>query len=220
MRASTLLFLATVVISAGFAIVAAQREDRQGVYLFKPLTTLIILLGAAWLIQPAPPFYRWFVVAGLACSLVGDVVLMRPGDRLQAGLGAFLLAQIAYLVAFSYGSPVALRQVPWLLPFVAFAAVVLADRWTAAARLRIPMIIYSAVICAMAWRAVMRGQSALVPRQTFVLGAIGACAFVLSEGIVALRRFGRPFPGAHAIELATYWTAQSLIALSVRGTMT
>ncbi len=219
MRASTLLFLATVAVSAGFAVVAAQRGDRQGVYLFKPLTTLIILLGAAWLIQPAPPFYRWLVVSGLLFSLAGDVILMLPGDRLLAGLGAFLLAQVAYLVAFSYGNPVALRQVPWLLPFAAFAALVLADRWTAAGRLRIPMIIYAAVICTMAWRAVMRGQAIVIPRQTAILAAVGACLFVLSEGIVALRRFGRPFPGAQAIELGTYWAAQTLIALSVRGTM-
>lgn len=144
---------------------------------------------------------------------------MLPRDRFAAGLGAFLLGQIAYLVAFSYGNPVALRQVVWLLPFLAFAAVVLADRWSAIGRLKVPVLIYAAVLCAMAWRAVMRDQSVIIPKQTAVYGALGACLFVLSDGIVTLRRFGRAFRAAESLELATYWAAQFLIAVSVRGTI-
>jgi uncharacterized membrane protein YhhN len=208
-----------VAVSATFAIIAARRGDRPGVYLFKPLTTFIILLGAAWLIQPSPPFYRALVVAGLACSLAGDILLMLPADRFLAGLVAFLFAHLAYLVAFSYGTPVTARQLVWLLPFAAFAAVVLADRWSAAGKLKIPMVIYAAVICTMVWRAAMRGQAVVIPRQTFLFALFGACLFLVSDAIVLLRRFGRPFPAAQTLELATYWAAQSLIALSVRGTI-
>lgn len=206
-------------LSATFAIVAAHRNDRDGVYLFKPLTTLIILVGAAWLIQPAPPFYRALVIAGLACSLVGDVALMLPNDRFLAGLAAFLLAHIAYLVAFSYGNPVTVRQLVWLLPFIAFAAAVVAHRWAALGSLKVPVLIYAAVICTMAWRAAMRGQAMVIPRQTFLLALFGACLFLVSDAIVLLRRFGRPFPAAQSLELSTYWAAQFLIALSVRATM-
>jgi uncharacterized membrane protein YhhN len=208
-----------VAVSAAFAIVASHRNDRQGVYLFKPLTTLIILIGAAWLIQPAPPFYRALVIAGLACSLGGDVFLMLPQDRFPAGLVAFLLAHLAYLVAFSYGNPVAARQLVWLLPFVAFAAAVVANRWAAVGSLKVPVLVYAAVICTMAWRAAMRGQTPVIPRQTYVCALLGACLFLVSDAIVLLRRFGRPFPAAQSLELSTYWAAQVLIALSVRGTL-
>jgi uncharacterized membrane protein YhhN len=213
------MFAGAVLVSAAFAIVAARRSDRQGVYLFKPLTTFIILIGAAWLIGPAPPLYRGLVVVGLGCSLGGDILLMLPGERLAGGIAAFLLAHLSYVAAFSLANPVTLAQVVWLLPFVVFCGAVLADRWGALGRLKIPVVIYTAVICTMAWRAAMRGQSVAIPRQTFLFGVVGACLFVASDTILVLRRFGRLFPGVQPLELATYWAAQFLIAMSVRGTM-
>jgi len=208
-----------VAVSATCAIVAAQRDDRPGFYLFKPLTTLIILVGAAWLIRPAPAPYRALVVVGLAFSLGGDILLMLPGGRMTGGVAAFLGAQLAYIAAFSLGNPVTLPQLPWLVPFVAFGGAVVADRWRALGKLRIPFVVYGLAVCAMAWRAAMRGQSPLIPRQTFLCGAVGACLFLVSDGVVALRRFGRSFPAAQPVELSTYWAAQFLIALSVQATI-
>jgi uncharacterized membrane protein YhhN len=209
-----------VAVSAAFAIVAAHRGDRQGVYLFKPLTTLIILVGAAFLIRPAPPLYRALIVVGLGCSLGGDILLMLPGERLIAGIVAFLLAHLAYVAAFSLANPVTARQLVWLLPFLVFSAVVLADRWRTFGRLKVPLVVYAIVISTMAWRAAMRSQAVVIPRQTFLFGALGAGLFVVSDALVVLRRFGRALPGGQSLELAAYWAAQCLIALSLRGTMT
>jgi uncharacterized membrane protein YhhN len=215
MRPSTVLWLSSVAVAAGFAMVAAARNDRSGYCLFKPLTTFIILLGAAWLIRPAAPVYRSVIVLGLALSLAGDVLLL-PARGFLAGLAAFLLAHVAYLYAFSLGSPVQARQLWWLLPFLAAGAGVLAALWRRLGAYRGPAVLYLATIAAMAWRAAMRGWAPTVPRSSFVLGLVGACLFMASDAVVALRRFGRPFPGAHSLELATYWAAQTLIALSVR----
>ncbi len=159
------------------------------------------------------------MVVGLGCSLGGDILLMLPGDRMRGGVAAFLLTHLAYLAAFSLANPVAMAQVVWLLPFVAICSAVLADRWGALGRLRVPLVVYTAVICTMAWRAAMRGQAAFIPRQTFLFGVAGACLFVASDVLLVLRRFGRPFAAAQPLELATYWAAQSLIALSVRATV-
>ena len=206
-------------VSAACAIVAAHRGDRPGFYFFKPLTTVIILIGAAWLIRPAPSLYRTLIVVGLGCSLGGDILLMLPGDRMASGVAAFLLTHLSYLGAFSLANPVASTQFVWLLPFVVFCGAILADRWGALGKLKVPLVIYTAVICTMAWRAAMRGQAIVIPRQTFLLGAVGACLFVVSDAILVLRRFGRPVPGAQSFELGTYWIAQFLIAMSVRGTI-
>lgn len=219
LRASTLLLLATVAVSAAFAIVAAVREDRPGVYLFKPLTTLLILVAAAFLIRPAPPLYHALIVVGLGCSLGGDILLMLPGQRMIAGSAAFLLALLGYGAAFSLANPVKIGQLVWLLPFLVFCGAVVADRWKVLGRLRLPLVVYALVLAAMAWRAVMRGQSVVIPRQTFVFGALGACLFVVSDALLVLRRFGRLAPASQAAELAVYWAAQFLIAISVRGTM-
>jgi uncharacterized membrane protein YhhN len=216
MKLSTLLWLASVAVSAGCAIVAAARDDRAGYALFKPLTTLIVLIGAAWLVRPAPSLYRGVIVLGLALSLAGDILLLRPASRFLAGVTAFLLAHLAYAAAFSIGSPVAADQLVWLPPFVALGAVVLAPLWRRLGRHRLPLAIYVAAIAAMAWRAAMRGRAPTVPRASFLLALAGAVLFLISDGIVATRRFGRAFPGAQPVELATYWAAQTLLAMSVR----
>ena len=218
-RPSTLLLLATVAISATFAIVAFRRGDRQGVYLFKPLTTLIILIGAAWLIRPAPPLYRALVIVGLGCSLGGDILLMLPAEPMTAGVMAFLLAQLSYVAAFSVANPVTVAQLVWLLPFAVFCGALVWDRWGVLGHMKVPLIIYAAALATMAWRAAMRGQSVVIPRQTFLFGVAGACLFVVSDAILVLRRFGRRVPAAQSLELGTYWLAQFLIAMSVRGTI-
>jgi len=216
-RPSTLLFVAATAISAAFAIVAAARHDRQGYYLFKPLTTFIILLGAAWLVQPGGQPYRSLVVLGVALSLAGDVLLVLPANRFALGLAAFLLAHVAYIAAFSTGSPLAVSQLAWLVPFLAASVAITAYVWSGLGKLRAPVLLYVATISVMVWRAAMRGQAAAVPRASFLLALLGACLFVTSDAILVIRRFRRPFRTAHALELAAYWAAQVLIALSVRA---
>jgi uncharacterized membrane protein YhhN len=215
---STMLFLAAVALSAGLALVAAARDDRPGFTLFKPVTTLIILLGAAWLVQPGGQPYRGLIVLGLALSLAGDILLVLPSRRFAAGLGAFLLAHVAYIAAFSVGSPLAGRQLASLPPFLALGAALTALVWNGLGRLRVPVLIYAATISVMAWRAAVRGQGFAVPLGgSYVLALCGACLYFASDSVLAIRRFRRPFPAAHSIELAAYWLAQLLIALSVRS---
>jgi len=213
-RPSTLLFVAAVALSAGFAIVAAVRDDRPGYTFFKPLTTLIILLGAAWLVQPGDQPYRGLVVAALALSVAGDLLLVLPADRLLPGLLAFLLAHVAYIAAFSVDAPFAPRQLPWLVPWVVVTGGVVAFTWRGLGRHRVPVLGYVAVVCVMAWRAAMRGQAA-VPRASYGLALLGAGLFVASDMVLAIRRFRHPSRVTHGLELGAYWTAQTLIALSI-----
>jgi len=48
-----LLAVLSVAVSAACAMVAAYRGDRHGLYLFKPLTTVIIIVATLWLFAPA-----------------------------------------------------------------------------------------------------------------------------------------------------------------------
>ncbi len=217
MPLSAALFVLTVAVSGGFAIAAAVRDDRSGTYLFKPLTTAVVLLGAAFLARPASEPYRALVVLGLALSLVGDVLLMLPRDRFVAALGAFLLAHVAYIAAFSSGNPPAAAQLAALLPFAAICGAVVLVVWRGLGPLRAPVIVYAATIAVMAWRAAARGQVAGVSQQSFLLAFAGACLFVLADAVLAVRRFRHPSRLAHAVELGAYWAAQTLIALSVRS---
>lgn len=166
--------------------------------------------------QPGGQPYRGLVVLALAASLAGDVLLVLPGDRFAAGLGAFLLAHVVYIAAFTLGVPFAPPQLVALVPWILVCGGATAFAWRGLGRHRAAVACYTAVIAAMGWRAAMRGQSLAVPRASFLLALAGASLFVVSDVVLAIRRFRFAFRGAHELELAAYWAAQLLIALSIR----
>ena len=59
----------------------------------------LLVLALAWRQPGAVGRYRHWIVIGLALSTAGDVFLMLPFEGFAFGLGSFLLAHLAYLVA-------------------------------------------------------------------------------------------------------------------------
>ena len=207
-----LVLSVAVAVSAALTIRAASRGPRAQVYLFKPLTTALILALALAAPGPVIPRYRAALAVGLVFSLAGDVFLMLPADRFVAGLASFLAAHLAYLVAFA-GHP-APPGVAWLflLPYLAVAAVMLPLLWPRLGRLRGPVLLYMAALLAMAWQAAARATTLGEPAAW--LAAAGAALFVVSDAALALDRFRAPWAAAQKVVLATYYAAQWLIALS------
>ncbi len=79
--------------------------------------------------------------------------------------------------------------------------------------MKIPIIIYIIVIMIMVWMAIGRYHS--LPTLGTSLAAIGAVLFMISDATLALNKFRKPFFSAELIVLATYFTAQWLLAVSV-----
>ncbi len=195
------------------AAVAAHAFDRRPlVYVFKPLSTgLLVLLVATGSSGPLPA-YAVAVLAGLTFSLLGDVLLMLPSDNFRSGLVAFLAAHACYVLAFGHDSPMAAPP----LPFAAWLAVgcaVLPALWTGIPRrLRPAVLAYVALLLVMAGQAASRAAHL---RTGAALGAaLGAGLFVLSDFLLAWNRFRTPLPAAQVLIHATYFPAQWLIALS------
>jgi uncharacterized membrane protein YhhN len=215
------LYIAVLAIaaSASFAIAAAWRRDRRGIFLFKPLTTILIIVATLWLFAPAMRRYQEVVLLGLALSLAGDVFLMLPGNKFLWGLASFLCAHVAYVWAFTLGVGFAPARLVWLAPFAFFGLMVVVFLWRGlhGAVLRGAVVAYVAVIVVMAWRAAVRAQSPVVPYPSAVTALAGACLFLASDSILAIDRFRRPFRLAQPVVFATYWAAQLLIGLSVRA---
>lgn len=205
--------VAAISVLALLAIIAAARGWRRGVYVLKPLTTLLIIGFAAHL-PSTLPFYKPLMMAGLCFSLAGDVLLMLPRDRFVAGLVAFLAAHLVYIGAFTGGGAV-FRVTAWVIvPFLAYAAVLLRILLPHVPRaLRPAVIVYAAALLVMAWQAAERGAAG-VPGG--MVAAIGGVLFVISDSALALDRFRRPVRGAEPLVLTTYWAAQTLIVLSIR----
>ena len=203
---------ASAAIAAALHVRAEYRGARRQVYFFKPLTVLCIIAVALIIPAAAGGRYRAAVLAGLACSIAGDVFLMLPGDRFLAGVASFLLAHLAYLVAFTTGVPFGASPL-LLLPFAAVGAAMLRLLWPRLGSMRGPVVVYLAVIVAMAWQAASR--AATLGTSAAFLAAAGATLFLISDAALALNRFHRPVRAAQAVILPTYYAAQLLIAWSV-----
>ncbi len=201
---------ALVVLSAGITILAQHRESARLEYVFKPLTTVLIIVVALVRNDPLAR-YQTFVLLGLLASLAGDVLLMFPRWFVQ-GLTAFLLAHLCYIGAFTVASTG--QTTLWYgVPFVVFGVLMLRRLWPYLGNMRTPVLAYVAVILIMAWQAANRW---LETRDTAgMLALIGAYLFVASDSVLAFDRFRSPIRGAPFWILSTYYAAQLLIALSV-----
>ena len=208
---------AAAVSAALLAIAGNLLAQPLLVWVFKPATTLLIIAWAWPRGADAPAVRRW-VRAGLWCSLAGDVFLMWPQGFLP-GLVSFLLAHLAYIVAFTRSVRLAARWQPFAL-YAAIAALLLAQLWPGVpAPLRLPVVAYVACLASMAAQAgvvwlAARGSPGEAPARQ---AAIGGLLFMSSDALLAFNKFDAPLPLASLWILATYWSAQALIARSLRA---
>ena len=206
------LLLAAAAATATLAIVSAPWAlALPGLnFVFKPLTTLLLIV-LAWPRGRGQPLRRRWILAGLACSLAGDVALLWPQQGFLPGLLSFLLAHLAYLAAFTRVQPLAARRRPFLV-YAAVAASVLAALWPGLpSGLRLPVVGY--VLCL----ATMAAQAAVLWRAAPDDGAgrrlaLGGALFVTSDALLATDRFALALPWASLWILASYWLAQACIA--------
>jgi uncharacterized membrane protein YhhN len=198
--------------TAWFHIRAEYSGKRRQVYVFKPLTTSLVVLFALLLSPPVDQTYKMFIVAGLCFSLAGDVFLMLPGDRFVAGLVSFLLAHVAYIGGFVYLGGF---QSDWvsLIIYSVYGAAMMSLLWGSLGALRVPVLIYMVVILVMGWQALALWRA--YPSTQTLVTAAGAALFVVSDSALAWDRFRWSFHSARALVLSTYYTAQILLALSV-----
>jgi uncharacterized membrane protein YhhN len=179
-------------------------------FLFKPLTTVLII-AMAWPRGRETPALRRWVLAGLVLSLAGDVALMWPHEGFLPGLVSFLLAHLAYLVAFTRVQRLGARWEPFVV-YAGVAGVVLALLWPGVpGALRVPVVAYVLCLGAMAAQAAVLWRAAPHDPAARRL-AIGGALFLASDALLATNRFAGPLPLASLWVLATYWTAQACIA--------
>lgn len=189
-------------------------------YLVKPATMAALL---AFMIQNGglAGGLLWFTL-GLAFSLAGVVFLMLPKDRFIAGLVAFLLAHVAYIIGFKPrlpSEPTALLITLGLAAIVALVSTQIYRRIAAGLRakgkqrLQAPVLVYTLVISVMLVCAMLT----LLSNRWYPLHALavslGAALFYLSDTVLAWNRFVRPFRYGRLINTSTYHLGQLLIAL-------
>ena len=199
-------------VSAILHIRAEYRGDRRSVYLFKPLTMISIILIALQAQSRVTSFYKYMIIAGLLCSLLGDIFLMLPSDRFISGLLSFLLAHLFYIAALTSGQT-SLYALRYAIPFLVYGALMLWILFPHLGKMRLPVVIYMLVILIMSWQALSRWMG--TEQAGSALAFFGALLFTASDSILALNRFRGRIRHAQFYILSNYFTAQWLIALSI-----
>ena len=202
------------VLPACFALVdwyAVARGDRRMEVWAKPLVLSSLIVAAVVLGATETAAGTW-LLAALVFGLLGDVALLSDSlPRFRAGVLAFLVGHLAYLVCFA---ALGLTVPAWSWAGLAVLAVALwatrdvvpATHRLGGRALSVPVAVYSVVIGAMLLFAWFTG----VP-----LVALGATVFVVSDATLSINRFVRPIPRAHLILMVTYHVGQALIVAGV-----
>lgn len=151
------------------------------------------------------------MLMALVFSWLGDMMLAGKSSGLfKAGLASFMLTHILYLLVFiSSGNNFILRRSYILIILLIYGALLTVYLYNRLGRMKIPVIVYSTVIIAMLAGAVNRYNA--VPPASFKLVLAGAILFVLSDSVLAINKFRRPFRLYQLVVMLTYVTAQFLI---------
>lgn len=151
------------------------------------------------------------IAAGLVLSALGDTLLEASPALFLPGLVAFLLAHVAYVIAYlGRTSQLHLKR---LVPVALFSAAAFHLLEPHLGAMRGPVIAYVVVISMMLWRAMAQiGNDGL----RAWLATIGAWLFALSDLMVAWSRFVDPEAGLQVPLMLLYWAGQTAIASSTR----
>jgi uncharacterized membrane protein YhhN len=198
---------------ATLALVGASTAGwRPGVWLAKPVAAAAYV-GVALSLGALATGYGRLVLVALCLSWLGDVLLI-PRERprpFQAGILSFLLAHVAFALAF-FGRGLSLAPLAIALAAAGLFA------WAALRWLRphvppdfqIPVIAYVGVICTM---LVAAFTAFVVTGDTRIL--LGAVMFAISDLSVARDRFVTKSWLNEAWGLPLYFAAQLVLASSV-----
>jgi uncharacterized membrane protein YhhN len=188
-RAALLAFLALAAVDWVAVVVRARRVE----WAAKPAALAALIVHAA-----AGGQASGWLLAALVLSLAGDVLLMLPANLFAPGLGAFLLAHLAYVGAFT--APTGSR-LAWLAAVLLVTAPLALRIVGAVPRpaLRAAVGVYVLTIATMVGSALASGRP---------VAALGAALFLASDSLIAWNRFVRPLAWAPAAIMVTYHLGQ------------
>lgn len=206
-------------------VVAEYRQERPlriGAKLVASIAFVLIGLDAFRTgHDPARVHFGQMIALGLVLGAVGDACLLGRGKRpFLAGLVAFLLGHLAYVVAAGY----LLAPTRWISSAGVAAALALGGGvavvvwlWPRLGSLRVPVLVYVLTIVAMVIAAIAVARAGALPAPHHVLFAAGAVLFFVSDVAVARERFVVRAFANKAWGLPAYYAGQLLIAWSVVG---
>ncbi len=207
------IWLILALFAASLQVIAVQKNKKKLEFFSKPTVMVCLLI---WLYASTGlrgnPF--WFGL-GILLSLVGDVVLISPSDRMFVlGLIAFLFTHIFYIIGFK---DELLSFTAWsfvLIFFIYLNGLRLLRRIVGTMRAKQlnslvnPVILYSLVISLMLFAALSTIFDPVWKTRAAFFVSVGAFLFYLSDLILAWNKFVAPVKNGHILNIVMYYLGQ------------
>lgn len=186
-------------------------EEPLAIKIFLKIIPMILILFYAY-IKSAERMnrYQLLVLLGLFFCMLGDGLLI----WFIVGLSAFLIGHLFYISAFLNNWRFSWLRLASILPIAAYSIwigreIVLSLVAKGESSLIFPVICYIIVISLMGWTAIMTGNVPTI---------IGGLLFVISDSLLSWNLFIEDITFSGPMIMLTYYTAQYLIATSIRPT--
>ena len=206
------IVLSIACLLAASALVVAESRNLSAVRRVAKLAASTAFVLVALSLGAAASTYGQLVLLALVLSWIGDAFLLSERSAaFLSGLGAFLLAHVAYSVAFATG---ALGTSVLFVSLICAAVIGLVTlrwlwRWLDAAN-KVAVAAYVGTIVVMCALAIAHSAASRL-----WLAAVGAVAFAASDISVARDRFVVAEFLNRAWGLPVYYAAQLLLAWSI-----
>ncbi|MCF4166499.1 lysoplasmalogenase [Zavarzinia compransoris] len=177
-----------------------------------PVGALALLTAVS---LPGGSLIGLLLVAALAFSTLGDIFLALRDEKkwFVFGLGAFLIAHLAYIAIFAYvlshfGLRLDMARLIGVAVVIGAAGMLHGQLKGGFGEMAGPVALYMTVIVVMVVGALL-----LPPPSMLVV--IGALLFMGSDAMIAVAKFGKPFGGVHHLIWGTYYAAQYLLMAGI-----
>jgi uncharacterized membrane protein YhhN len=197
--------------------VAVEKNWKILIYITKPATMLALIAWMVFEVKVSGPLVLFAL--GLFFGMVGDICLMLPREQFIAGLVAFLLGHVCYIIGFNFEAPPITIVTIAMVVVVALVALLIIRPVRAGLlakgqkALLQPVEIYAGVISLMLLSALVTLVRPEWEKTAAVFACLGAASFFLSDMMLAWNKFVTPFSRASLKVIVTYHLGQILIAL-------
>jgi len=221
--------LALTVLAAALDWFAVARGWRRVEVIAKPVVMVLLFLWV-WFATGLQGAMLYFGL-GILFSLAGDIFLLVPARALRpssgqtwflAGLAAFLLAHVSYIIGFNLTPPGTDLFGALTAILVAVLMARLYRRIAAGlvasgqGHLRLPVLVYTFAIALMLVSALLTLYRPDWLPIASLLAASGAGLFVASDAVLAQDRFVTPVKNGRLIVMVLYHLGQILLIVGVK----
>jgi len=204
--------LILLIIFFSLAHIFVDYKFKEFIFITKPVPMILIIILCITTEAKISNDFKYLILLGLIFSLTGDIFLMLKSDQFTKGLFSFLIAHLFYISAIIFTSGFHFSFLMFSISFIYLILIILVIV-PKSESIKLYTVIYSFIIIFLLWQSYERME--YLESAISTLFATGIFLFTISDTILAYNKFVMRFPSAQLLILSTYFTAQTLIALSV-----